>query len=103
MNTPKNFIGIDTLQQVANQVFKSVVMGPQYAAPEDMQRLGVKVISGIQYQRTTNIFLRKGGTTRRKDAQAFRFLRHSPVHFRFRKALGGVGFDVVCSGCLQGR
>ena len=67
MNTPKNFIGIDALQQVANQVFKSVVMGPQYAAPEDMQRLGVKVISGIQYQRTTNIFLRKGGTTRRKD------------------------------------
>ena len=36
MNTPKNFIGIDALQQVANQVFKSVVMGPQYAAPEDM-------------------------------------------------------------------
>ena len=67
MNTPKNFIGIDALQLVANQVFKSVVMGPQYAAPEDMQRLGVKVISGIQYQRTTNIFLRKGGTTRRKD------------------------------------
>jgi len=67
MNTPKDFIGIEALQQVANQVFKSVVMGPQYAAPEEMQRLGIKVISGIQYQRTTNIFLRKGGTTRRKD------------------------------------
>ena len=36
MNTPKNFIGIDALQQVANQVFKSVVMGPQYAAPEEI-------------------------------------------------------------------
>lgn len=67
MNTPKDFIGITALQQVANQVFKSVVMGPQYAAPEEMQRLGIKVISGIQYQRTTNIFIRKGGTTRRKD------------------------------------
>ena len=43
MNTPKNFIGIDALQLVANQVFKSVVMGPQYAAPEDMQRLALTV------------------------------------------------------------
>lgn len=30
---------------------------------------------------------------RKVVAQAFRFLRHSLVHFRFRKALGGVGFD----------
>ena len=32
-----------------------------------MKRLGIKIISGIQYQRTINVFIRKGGTTRRKD------------------------------------
>lgn len=52
MAAPKNFIGISALQGVANQVFKSVVQGPSYANPEEMQRLGIKTISGIQYQRT---------------------------------------------------
>lgn len=67
MATPKDFIGITALQEVANQVFKSVVQGPSYVNPDEMKRLGFKIISGIQYKRTTNIFIRKGGTTRRKD------------------------------------
>ena len=67
MATPKDFIGISALQEVANQVFKSVVQGPSYANPEEIKRLGIKTISGIQYQRTINVFIRKGGTTRRKD------------------------------------
>ncbi len=68
MSTPKNFIGISALQEVANQVFKSVVQGPSYVNPEEMKRLGIKTISGVQFKRTTNVFVRKGGTTRRKDA-----------------------------------
>ena len=68
MSTPKNFIGISALQEVANQVFKSVVQGPSYVNPDEMKRLGFRTISGVQFKRTTNIFVRKGGTTRRKDA-----------------------------------
>ena len=67
MAAPNNFIGISALKEVANQVFKSVVQGPAYANPEEMKRLGIKIISGIQFQRTINVFIRKGGTTRRKD------------------------------------
>ena len=67
MAAPNNFIGISALKEVANQVFKSVVQGPSYANPEEMKRLGIKTISGIQYKRTMNVFIRKGGTTRRKD------------------------------------
>lgn len=67
MSTPKNFIGISALQEVANQVFKSVVQGPSYVNPEEMKRLGIRTISGVQFKRTTNVFVRKGGTTRRKD------------------------------------
>ena len=67
MATPKDFIGISALQEVANQVFASVVQGPAFANPEEMKRLGIKTISGVQYKRTMNVFVRKGGTTRRKD------------------------------------
>lgn len=67
MATPKDFIGISALQEVANQVFDSVVQGPAFANPEEMKRLGIKTISGVQYKRTMNVFVRKGGTTRRKD------------------------------------
>ena len=67
MATPQDFIGISALNEVANQVFKSVVQGPAFANPEEMTRLGIKTVSGIQYKRTLNVFIRKGGTTRRKD------------------------------------
>ena len=67
MAKPKDFIGISALQEVANQVFASVVQGPAFANPEEVKRLGIKTISGVQYERTMNVFVRKGGTTRRKD------------------------------------
>lgn len=67
MATPKDFIGISAVKEVANQVFKSVVQGPAFANPEEMTRLGIKIVSGVQYKRTLNVFIRKGGTTRRKD------------------------------------
>lgn len=67
MATPANFIGIDALNEVAKQVFKNVVIGPAYADPAEMQRLGIKTISGIQFKRLTHLAIRKGGQTRRKD------------------------------------
>ena len=64
---PKDFIGTTALQHVADQVSKEILMGPGYTDAEEMDRLGIDVISGVQYKRTIHILLRKGGTTRRKD------------------------------------
>ena len=64
---PKDFIGLDALQHVAEQVTKEILMGPGYTDAAEMDRLGIDVVSGIQFKRTFHILLRKGGTTRRKD------------------------------------
>ena len=64
---PKDFIGIDALTHVAEQVSKEILMGPGYTDAAEMDRLGIDVVSGIQFKRTFHILLRKGGTTRRKD------------------------------------
>ena len=67
---PNNFIGRDALQHVAEQVSKEILMGPGYTDAAEMDRLGIDIIDGMQFQRTFHIFLRKGGTTRRKDVHA---------------------------------
>lgn len=64
---PENFIGIDALTHIADQVSKEILMGPGYTDADDMDRLGIDVVPGLQYKRTLHIMLRKGGTTRRKD------------------------------------
>ncbi len=64
---PKDFIGTTALQHVAEQVTKEILMGPGYTDAEEMDRLGIDIVSGVQYKRTIHILLRKGGTTRRKD------------------------------------
>lgn len=64
---PKDFIGLDALQHVAEQVSKEILMGPGYTDAAEMDRLGIDVVSGIQFKRTFHVLLRKGGTTRRKD------------------------------------
>lgn len=64
---PKDFIGTTALQHVAEQVSKEILMGPGYTDAEEMDRLKIDVVSGIQFKRTNHILLRKGGTTRRKD------------------------------------
>lgn len=67
---PNNFIGKDALQHVAEQVSKEILMGPGYTDAAEMDRLGIDIISGVQFKRTFHIFLRKGGTTRRKDVHS---------------------------------
>lgn len=74
---PANFIGLEALEHVAEQVTKEILMGPGYTDANDMDRLAIDVVSGIQYKRVFNILLRKGGTTRRKD-----------VHKRVNSELG---------------
>ena len=64
---PKDFIGKDALQHVAEQVSKEILMGPGYTDAEEMDRLGIDIVTGVQFKRTFHILLRKGGTTRRKD------------------------------------
>lgn len=66
-NLPKDFIGLDALQHVAEEVSKEIVMGPGYSDAEEMDRLGIDIITGVQFKRTFHLFIRKGGTTRRKD------------------------------------
>lgn len=67
---PNNFIGKNALQHVAEQVSKEILMGIGYTDPAETDRLGIDIISGLQFKRTFHILLRKGGTTRRKDVHS---------------------------------
>lgn len=60
------FIGREALTHVAEQVGKQIIMGPAYDDPELLDRLGITVISGVQFKKTDHLLVRKGGTTRRK-------------------------------------
>lgn len=60
------FIGLGALKEIASQVGGQIIMGPGYNDPELLDRLGVEVISGVQFKRVDTLLVRKGGTTRRK-------------------------------------
>lgn len=60
------FIGKEALTHVAETVGKQIIMGPAYNDPELLDRLGIQVISGVQFKKTDHLLVRKGGTTRRK-------------------------------------
>lgn len=59
-------IGIEKLQHVAEKVSKNVMLGPGYVDAEENDRMGVKMVSGVQYKLVEHLFVRKGGITRRK-------------------------------------
>ena len=65
-NKAPEFIGREALTHVAEQVGKQIIMGPAYEDPELLDRLGISVISGVQFKKTDHLLVRKGGTTRRK-------------------------------------
>ncbi len=65
-NKAPEFIGREALTHVAEQVGTQIVMGPAYEDPELLERLGIQVISGVQFKKTDHLLVRKGGTTRRK-------------------------------------
>lgn len=60
------FIGIETLQTLANKIEPNILLGPAYYAKEEIARLGINVLTGVQFMSTKYVFYRKGGTTRRK-------------------------------------
>lgn len=62
------FIGIQTLKTLANQIEPNILMGPAYYAKDEIARLGINVLTGVQFMNTKYVFYRKGGTTRRKKA-----------------------------------
>ena len=66
MADPK-FIGIEALQHIADQFESQIVMGAGYFRPEEFDRLGIQIISGLQFKNTKTLLVRKGGTTRRKE------------------------------------
>lgn len=61
-----NAIGLEKLQHVAELVSKNVMLGPGYVDAEENDRMGVKMVSGVQYKLVEHLFVRKGGITRRK-------------------------------------
>ena len=60
------FIGIDNLTHVKDRLQSNIIMGPAYYSADELKRMGIKVITGVQFKDTASIFNRKGGTARRK-------------------------------------
>lgn len=59
-------IKIDYLTHIAEKYNSRAIMGAANYDPKELSRLGVQVISGVQFKDTQTVFNRKGGTTRRK-------------------------------------
>ena len=59
-------LSTDEIKHVAEQVGKQVIMGPAYYDPELIDRMGIQVISGVQFKKVDTLLVRQGGTTRRK-------------------------------------
>lgn len=61
-----SMIKIDYLTHIAEKYNSRAVMGAANYDPKELSRLGIQVISGVQFKDTQTVFNRKGGTTRRK-------------------------------------
>ncbi len=60
------FIGIENLTHVKDQLQSNIIMGPAYYSEDELKRMAIKVITGVQFKNTATVFDRKGGTARRK-------------------------------------
>lgn len=63
----EKFIGLENVQSVANKLSPNIVFGPAYYMKDELDRLGIKVETGVQHQLTKTVFAGKGGQTRRKE------------------------------------
>lgn len=59
-------ISTTNLQHIADKFVSQAVMGAANYDPTELSRLGIAVISGVQFKHTQTVFNRKGGTARRK-------------------------------------
>lgn len=60
------FIGKAALQHIADNFRSQIIMGAAHFRPEELDRMGILVTSGVQFKDTRTVLNRKGGTTRRK-------------------------------------
>ncbi|MBR6275929.1 MAG: hypothetical protein IKR31_03220 [Prevotella sp.] len=60
------FIGIDNLTHVKDRLQGNIILGPAYYSEDELKRMAIKVITGVEFKDTATIFNRKGGTARRK-------------------------------------
>lgn len=63
--TPE-FIGQGGLEQVATKIESEIVLGPAMTRAGYFERMGIKVISGLQFKDIAYVMNRKGNTTVRK-------------------------------------
>lgn len=61
-----DFIGKAALQHIADNFSSQILMGAAHFRPEELDRMGFKITSGVQFKDTITVMNRKGGTTRRK-------------------------------------
>ena len=61
-----SFIGLENVQAVARVLEPNIVTGPAWTMADELERLGIKVETGIQNQKIYTVFAGKGGETRRK-------------------------------------
>lgn len=60
------FIGIENLTHVKDRLQGNIILGPAYYSADELKRMAIKVITGIEFKDTATVFNRKGGTARRK-------------------------------------
>ena len=60
------FIGKSALETIANKFAPQIIMGAAHFRPDVFTRMRIKVETGVQYQSTKTILLRKGHTTIKK-------------------------------------
>ena len=53
------FIGIDNLTHVKDKLQSNIIMGPAYYSEDELKRMAIKVITGIEFKDTATIFNRK--------------------------------------------
>ena len=63
----EKFIGLENVKSVANKLSPNIVFGPAYYMKDELDRLGIKVETGVQHQLTKTVFAGKGGQTRKKE------------------------------------
>ena len=61
-----DFIGTAALETIANKFTPQIIMGAARFRPDVFTRMKIKIETGVQYQSTKTIMLRKGHTTQRK-------------------------------------
>lgn len=67
MANEAKFIGLENVKSVADKLAPNIVIGPAYYMRDELNRLGIKVETGVQHQLTKTVFAGKGGQTRRKE------------------------------------